>query len=398
MSEAGLRNQHIDILRGIAILLVLVLHFHLAYHIDHSAFTKIFSRGFITALAQNGNYGVTMFFVISGFLITSNSLMRYEKLANLDLLGFYILRFARIMPCLLLVLLMILLFNFTPLTIFKNNPHSTSLALAFFSILTFWHNVLMVKFGWFNYCLNIYWSLSVEEVFYFAFPLLCLFLKRTRLMIIFWMVLIIVAPIYRSFYVDNEIVAMCGYFSCFDAIAIGCCTAVIINSTKFKQFLCCFKDWNLRKKILVTNIIKYAATLMLMAVYFYTNIANDMIVGFSLMAIGTAILLAIGANQEDLRCLKNTNKLTKIICWFGRNSYELYLFHIIMLAVMRSLYGEDALGDYGKILWMTIFFLASVLLAGTIAKLYSQPMNKKLRQMLFGWLENMEKMLDIYPL
>lgn len=377
-----MRNQHIDILRGIAILLVLVLHFHLAYHIDKSVLAEIFSGSFIKTLASNGNYGVTMFFVISGFLITSKSLQRYGKLASLDLVGFYILRFARIVPCLLLVLAMILLFNFLSIDIFKNNPNTTSLFWAFFSVLTFWHNVLMAKFGYFNYCLNIYWSLSVEEVFYFSFPILCLLLKRARFLIPFWLALIILAPIYRSFYVHNEIVALYGYLSCFDAIAIGCCTAVIINSIKFRQWFDRFKECSDLKKKWIVNIIQYGAALMLVTVYLM-GIDKNMIIGFSLIAISTAILLVIGAKREEIGCRNNTNRFKKIICWFGRNSYELYLFHIVILALMVSIYdGPNTLGNYGKIVWMVVFFLASVLFAGAIAKFYSQPMNKKLRQLL----------------
>lgn len=381
MPNINSRNQDIDILRGVAILLVLILHFHLAYDIDQSVLAKIFSSHFIAALARNGNYGVTMFFVISGFLITSNALARYAKLANLNLRGFYILRFARIVPCLLLVLAMILLLNFTPLLIFKNNPHTTSLFLTFLSILTFWHNVLMAKIGWFNYCLNIYWSLSVEEVFYFAFPLTCLLFKRINWLFIFWAGLIILAPIYRAFYTNNEIVAMCGYFSCFDAIAIGCCTAVIMNSAKFNFFLEHFQDWSVQKKILVINSIKYGSILILVTTYF-AGIDGNMIFGFSLIAISTAILLVIGVSQGIENKQHSNGLLSRIVCWFGRNSYELYLFHILVLAVMRSIYKSDILGDYGKLVWMAVFFFASVLFAGAIAKFYSQPMNKKLRQLL----------------
>jgi peptidoglycan/LPS O-acetylase OafA/YrhL len=69
--------------------------------------------------------------------------------------------------------------------------------LAVASVLSFWHNVLMQSQGWFNYCLNIYWSLSVEEVFYLALPVSCLILRRKWLMVLACLALIIYAPIYR---------------------------------------------------------------------------------------------------------------------------------------------------------------------------------------------------------
>jgi peptidoglycan/LPS O-acetylase OafA/YrhL len=363
-----LRNKRIDFLRGIAILLVLILHFNLSYHLDQSALTKIFSVHFIHALVFNGNYGVTMFFVISGFLITSISLERYKELGNIDVIGFYIQRFSRIMPCLLLALALIVFFNFINIPIFKNTANTTSMFIAIFSVLTFWHNVLMQKLGYFNYCLNIYWSLSVEEIFYLVFPMACLLFKKLRLIVLFWLALIIIGPIYRSFYVDNEIVALYAYFSCFDAIAIGCCAAIIAPRILLSGWF--------------ANVIQCGAVLFVGSIYLYAGIMDNVMIGVSLLAIGTAIFL-IGASQKKLDQPKQSQLFSKAICWFGSNSYELYLFHIIVLAVMKEIYRPESLGDYSKLLWMVLFFGISAFFAGVLSKYYSQPLNKKLRAFFF---------------
>ena len=65
--SVGLRSRRIDTLRGIAILLVLLHHFSIAYPLPE----------FVRAVVRNGNYGVTIFFVVSGFLITSNAMQRW---------------------------------------------------------------------------------------------------------------------------------------------------------------------------------------------------------------------------------------------------------------------------------------------------------------------------------
>jgi peptidoglycan/LPS O-acetylase OafA/YrhL len=367
MIKLNYRNQQVDFLRGMAILVVLILHFNLSYHLDQSALNNIFSLDFIKRVASNGNYGVTMFFVISGFLITTTSLERYGKLSNVDVVGFYIFRFARIMPCLVLALTIIFVFNLMHISIFENSPHTTSMFLGIFSVLTFWHNILMEKIGYFNYCLNIYWSLSVEEIFYITFPLLCFFFKKTRFIIPIWLALIIIGPIYRSFYTQNEIVALYGYLSCFDAIAIGCCAALLAQKIKFTRW---------------TNAtVQYGAGLLLVGVYLYSGIMNNVVIGVSLMAIGTALLLIIA--KEDVHEKNSTpNLATRIVCWFGKNSYELYLFHIIVLALMREICPPGSLGNYSKLVWMVIFFSLSALIAGTISRIYSQPLNKKLREYL----------------
>jgi peptidoglycan/LPS O-acetylase OafA/YrhL len=55
------RDYRIDVLRGVSILLVLMLHFHLAYDLTASPFATLFPAKFVEAVARNGNYGVTIF-------------------------------------------------------------------------------------------------------------------------------------------------------------------------------------------------------------------------------------------------------------------------------------------------------------------------------------------------
>ena len=72
----GLRNGRIDMTRGVSILLVLLHHFNIAYPLDGTTLSRVFGWGAVYAVLRNGNYGVTMFFVVSGYLITGNALRR----------------------------------------------------------------------------------------------------------------------------------------------------------------------------------------------------------------------------------------------------------------------------------------------------------------------------------
>ena len=103
-----MRNYKIDILRGVSILLVLIHHFNIPYKL-HDTFLSIPIGGgsLSTLIARNGNYGVNMFFVISGFLITQHTLQRSGSLAQIKLKDFYIRRIARIIPCLVLLVAMV---------------------------------------------------------------------------------------------------------------------------------------------------------------------------------------------------------------------------------------------------------------------------------------------------
>ena len=369
MSTTIFRNQRIDLLRGIGVLLVMIHHFHIAYHLDQSAFSHILSSNYISQFINNGYYGVTMLFVASGFLITSKSIERYGTLGKVDAVGFYLLRFSRIMPSLLLVLSLIIIFNILQIPIFENKQNKVSLTIAIFSVLTFWHNILMVKAGWFNYCLNVLWSLSVTEIFYIAFPLICLFIKKDRWIILFLMMLIVIAPIYRSIYSNNEIIALCGNISCLDAIGVGCFSAIIAN-----QFQC--NRW-------LSFFAQLAGALIITAFYFNSKVIDSMVFGVLLVAIGTALLL-IFPSKEFVLNNNIVGKFTTGIRWFGKNCYEVYLFQIIVLALMKEILSPNSLNDYTKLGWATVFFLSTAVVAHTVSKYYSQPINKKLREVFFS--------------
>ena len=101
MTSAVRRNRRIDLIRGISILPVLFHHFNIAYHLNDTSLARTFGWDAVRAVARNGNYGVTMFFVVSGYLITTNADRRWAGLGNIDTWAFYGLRVARIVPCLL---------------------------------------------------------------------------------------------------------------------------------------------------------------------------------------------------------------------------------------------------------------------------------------------------------
>ncbi|QNK66963.1 acyltransferase family protein [Variovorax sp. PAMC26660] len=364
------RNFRIDILRGIAISLVLLLHFHLSYSLLDSPLAAVLPAEFIKAVARNGNYGVTMFFVVSGYLITSTTLRRYGSLGNVDVRSFYAFRFARIVPCLVVALVVIVVLGLLKQPAFMNVAKpgwpEVGYPVAVLSVLSFWHNVLMQHAWYFNYAMNIYWSLSVEEVFYLAFPLLCFGLKRQWAIVAVWVLAIVVGPIYRSFHTDDEIYFMYGYLACFDAVAFGCCAALLAQRFSLGS-------WGGRQLQL--------AAACLVAVTYLRGIQGNEVFGFTAIAAGTAVLL-IGAHNERVPGWALRSRALAGLRWLGRHSYELYLFHIIVLGLMRSFVPRGAMPAVYKLPAMVFFVAASVLVAWGVARFYSEPMNARLRAFL----------------
>src|SRR6478672_1021534 len=101
------RVPGIDLLRGLCIVAVVLHHINLRIHFRDGGLGHLIGPAANRVLFWNGYYGVRVFFVISGFLITTWSLKRWGSLSRLRRRQFYLMRFARIVPCLagLLVLL-----------------------------------------------------------------------------------------------------------------------------------------------------------------------------------------------------------------------------------------------------------------------------------------------------
>src|SRR5579859_4166260 len=140
------RDYRVDFLRGLSILSVLVLHFNIAYRLIESPLGRFLPGPYLRNLVWNGNYGVTVFFAISGYLITSTSMRRFGRLDKVSPRVFYAFRFARIFPSLVLVLAIVSGLALVGVKIFQDNEH-VPLWLADLSVLTFWHNILMAKIG-----------------------------------------------------------------------------------------------------------------------------------------------------------------------------------------------------------------------------------------------------------
>jgi peptidoglycan/LPS O-acetylase OafA/YrhL len=363
------RNTPIDCLRGVAIMLVLLLHFSLTYGLKDSPLGWL-PEALRNAFSRHGNYGVTIFFTISGFLITSNALQRWGKLSDIDLRTFYLLRVARIMPPLLLVLAIIVALGCLGVPSFSNSDGKEALPASFFwlaagSVLTFWHNVLMQSHGYFNYCLNVYWSLSVEEVFYVLMPLLCVALKRTWLLVLLCVVLMVAGPWYRSLHADNEIFYMYAYLACFDAIAAGCLAALLVPMLKVSTR--------------VAAGLMLAGAAAMLAVYL-RGFDGVEAIGFSLMAMASTTFL-IGAafaappGRLSLGC-------SAPLRWLGRHSYEVYLYHIVVLALLRNLVQKSELTYTTRLPLLLLFLGLTALTAALVARFVALPASQALRRYL----------------
>ncbi len=351
-------------MRGVSILLVLLHHFNIAYTLRDTVLARLVGWDALHAVVRNGNYAVTMFFAISGFLITENADRRWGSLSNIKMTTFYRYRAARILPCVLLLLLVVNTLAAADIAIFKNRPEFGG-PIPFWIVdaasLTFWMNVLMSYAGWLNYVLCVQWSLSIEEVFYFSFPILCLLLRREAFLLLVWSIFIIIGPIWRATHQLSEYAELNSYLSCFDGIAFGCCAAVLSKRVNLHP-------WFAAPAIFVVAFV-------MSCFYLWDSIGNTAVYGVTLIALGTAVLLILQKSAG----LPRSNPVLALLRLNGRLSYELYLFHLVILAGLRTLWLPDTASALAKMLILVAYLGSSLCLAAFISRYYSDPLNRRIR-------------------
>ena len=174
------RIDGVDCLRALAILYVLLNHVNMRLLFAHVPYTAGLPHQLVTSLVWQGQQGVQIFFAVSGFLITSTTIKRWGTLSEVRPGAFYLIRFARIAPLLLMLLAVLSVLHGFHVKNFIVSPEVGGLGSALVAALTFRVGLLEATRGYLPGNWDILWSLSVEETFYFFFPLICRLFGRGR--------------------------------------------------------------------------------------------------------------------------------------------------------------------------------------------------------------------------
>ncbi len=344
------RIQVVDLVRSFSILVVLATHLNTTNILDYR---DSLGDRLWPSFAGGGSYGVTLFFVISGFLITRTTAAREADLFKLSLPDFYLRRLARILPLLLLIV------AFGALMLWL--PRSQALDFCFRDPNArfdgpFWLSLLLPSLNWlrmlrephpmFGLHWDVLWSLAIELQFYLLFPL---FLRATgnlrNLKRLLW-VMIILGPVSRSIaYLIAPESFNIGFFSSFasfELLALGIFLHLSLED----------RGPQLRQDPALSGFLCLLGAALIGMVYVNTSLGNGIhrIYGPSLLGLGCFSFL-LGGLQ-----LKGFN--SQFAAWLaipGKLSYEMYLLHAgALFFLWPFLAGKRVLVAFALLVLVTI--------------------------------------------
>ena len=306
-------RRDIDGLRAIAILPVIFFH---------AGFSK-FHYGYL---------GVDIFFVISGFLITS--FIVYDlKQEKFNVLNFFDRRARRILPGLVLIMLTSIPFAM----IYMQPDDLENFGQSLFATSVFSNNILLyLTSGYWDIASEFKpllhtWSLSVEEQYYLIFPFLMLLIWKLNSLL--WMVFIFIILGIASFYYyysgsfGNELIeSRASFLFLFGRawqILLGAIGALIVYKTiheivtlrKFyKEFICLLGIF-----------------LIFLSMFSYLIFDINQIYLPLLASLGSFLLLIFSSQSLTSTALLRS----KLFVWIGLISYSLYLWHQPLFAFAR---------------------------------------------------------------
>jgi peptidoglycan/LPS O-acetylase OafA/YrhL len=366
------RLPGVDALRGLSILLVVLHHVGLRIPLDRSPLVAGWPEPLVQMITGRGYEAVFIFFAVSGFLIASHTLQRWGSLAAIDVRAFYRRRAARILPCLLLLVAVLAALALLRVPHYAIERSDQSIGRAVVAALGFRINWYEARTGYLPASWDVLWSLSVEEAFYLGFPLLCLALGRSRVLMPALLALALSLPWLRAALHGQGLWVEKADGPGMAAIACGIVAALVAHR------------WPAPPPRLLRNALGALGIAgLVVAGPFEEALWHLVHNGFLLVVAASAALLClVSAWNARARPLRSTPPprfgAGATIRSFGRLSYEIYLTHIFAMWWVVDAF-EAAGRPVSWIVWAyAAAFGLAWLLGWALATLWSTPMLHRL--------------------
>lgn len=315
----------LDGVRGIAIVAVILHHGTVLPAVDSGS-------AFILRFAEFGAHGVDLFFVLSGFLITSQLFARNSDQGNLG--WFYLRRSMRIIPLYYAVLCFV--FLILPLALKATGFEDKLATQESYAHNWPWYagfasNIKNALDGHFtNAALDVSWSLAIEMQFYLLWPWVVIFCQRRTLKNIIWSV-IIISPILRAaawILGANWIQILVLPIFRADTLLWGAMLAICASEPPSSSRVMT----NLKNSVPWVSVL--ILSLVLIGAWNRQNTFTS-VLGYSLFGLAAAGIIALLLTSPPNNPIRKIFE-HRFFVWISIYAYGLYLIHLPVRAFLRD--------------------------------------------------------------
>lgn len=300
---------------------------------------------------QLGKHGVTIFFVLSGFLITYLILEEKKKYQTIDIKKFYIRRILRIWPLYFLILLLgiaVLPFVFYPN--YFESPINKDLPFIIVLSVFFLPNLVLIKYGSF-FSIGVLWSIGVEEQFYLLWPWFINKLDSIKSIITLVFFYCIIKYLFTFLYLFQ----ITKYFSVFQTISQLMSHDSIIIGALFGKIYYTYREKFIA--IITTKTVFFSSIsiwllLLYLDIKFNINKNGFFSVAYALLYV----VLIVNASFNTYSAIFEI----KIFNYLGKISYGIYMYHSIVIALLLSLISKY-LNANNILLFNLLFYTSSII-------------------------------------
>jgi len=350
------RNITLDVIRGIAILLVMFSH---SLNVSKDAAPYFPPRLFVKMMQIGGWCGVDLFFVLSGFLVSGLLFNEFKKTQKIQPGKFLIRRGFKIYPGLAFFILFTFIIE-KALSLQADQVYYPS--VAYLKDLLFLHNYFGGRW-------EITWSLDIEEAFYFlltAFFLLIISLKKMKLktLVTTYIILVIIGITGRLItnltHPEYDFIKHYAYSHFrLDGLFAGVLLAYFYH----------FEHTRLNTFITRYQLLFITIPVILLIPNFLFERDEHQWISIFLLATNP---ICFGFLLLVLLETKRTFFKIKVMAFIGRNSYPMYLWHLFINAyLIQHFYPINSIAVFST--YTAIYFGSTILTGILITRLIEIP-------------------------
>jgi len=334
-------------IRAIAALMVVVAHYGQILAKDLGFSFSIYQQ------RSPGGLAVTLFFVLSGYLITYLLILEREKFKTIYLRSFYYRRILRIWPLyyVIIILGIIVMYYLYDKNLLNRSNNNFSITILYFVFAgNFSEAIYQVSFNHLFSSISILWSVGVEEQFYLFWPLLIKLFKKSIYVFIYFLIGYIILKIIIRIYFVNTFLSPLVNLTRLDCMAIGAIGACMVLDTKlYVKYI---------SSIIFNKYLQLFAWIIFVIGFIYLPMPLSIFSDEFYSIFFTIIIINVSQNKNTLIRLESG-----IFNFLGRISYGIYMYHVLIMTIVVKIIAKPVDNIFNYFLYLIFILLFTITIA-----------------------------------